>query len=174
MRQPQPMKRMIHAVVNQVTKLFYLILHTLALLNKWSLRLHHNVFIQCLKNLKYFEIIKRLKVDSELVNLCACVVWSPIMQIYYALTINAHVSNLCTLPKGITDKKVKGFYQLLARDDARSCVKDLMNEDQDYIYPAAVCSFESFKSFLILTCSSFRVEVLILTIHIFIHASFPP
>ena len=52
----------------------------------------------------------------------------------------------------------------------------LSQPDQDYIYPVAVCSFEPSKSLLILTCSSlsFRVEVLILTIHIFIHASFPP
>ena len=90
------------------------------------------------------------------------------------LQINARVSNLRTRPKGITDKKVEGFYQLLAGDDAGSRVKALTNEDQDYIYPAAVCYFKLFKSLLILTCSSFRVEVLILTVHIFIHASFPP
>jgi len=54
------------------------------------------------------------------------------------LQINARISNMRTRPKGITDKKVEGFYQLLAGDDAGSRVKTLTNEDQDYIYPAAV------------------------------------
>lgn len=35
---------------------------------------HRDVFIKCAKNLRYFEIVKRIKNDDELVRLCARVV----------------------------------------------------------------------------------------------------
>ena len=35
---------------------------------------HRDVFIKCAKNLKYFEIVKCIKKDDELVKLCARVV----------------------------------------------------------------------------------------------------
>ena len=42
--------------------------------------------------------------------------------------------------KKVTDSKVEGFYQLLAGEGAIKRVKDLTNEDQDYIYPLnSVC-----------------------------------
>ncbi|KAF8804251.1 hypothetical protein BYT27DRAFT_7301508 [Phlegmacium glaucopus] len=126
MKQPQPMKRMIHTAVNQVTEHFLFDSAYPAAKQVEFDTFYHDVFIQCLKRLKYFEITKRLKADNELVRLCARV-------------INARVSNLHTCPKGITNKKVEGFYQLLAGDDAGSCVKALTNKDQDYIYPAAIC-----------------------------------
>jgi len=134
----------------RLPNVFYLILHTPALLNRSK------------------ALCSSGTVSYRADLLCAYDL--------HLLQINALVSNLRTRPKGISDKKVEGFYQLLAGDDAGSRVKALTNEDQDYIYPAAVCSFESSKSLLILTRSSlsFRVEGLILTVHIFIHASFPP
>ncbi|KAF8811591.1 hypothetical protein BYT27DRAFT_7062984, partial [Phlegmacium glaucopus] len=124
MKQPQPMKRMIRSAVNRVTEHFLFDSAYPAAEQVEFETFHRDVFIHCSKRLKYFEIIKRLKVDDELVKLCARV-------------INARVSNLRTRPKGITNKKVEGFYQLLAGDDAGSRVKALTNEDQDYIYPAA-------------------------------------
>lgn len=35
---------------------------------------HHKVFIKCAKQLNYFEIVKRIRHDDELVKLCARVV----------------------------------------------------------------------------------------------------
>ena len=72
MKQPQPMKRMIRAAVNQVTERFLFDSAYPGTAEQVEFEaFHHNVFIQCSKHLKYFEIIKRLKVDSELVKLCA-------------------------------------------------------------------------------------------------------
>ena len=86
MKQPQPMKRMICAAVSQVTEHFLFDSAYPGAAEQVEFEaFHRNVFIQCSKRLKYFEIIKRLKVDGELVKLCARVVWSPIVQIYYVL-----------------------------------------------------------------------------------------
>ena len=72
MKQPQPMKRMICAAVNQVTERFLFDSAYPGAAEQVEFEVfHRNVFIQCSKHLKYFEIIKRLKVDSELVKLCA-------------------------------------------------------------------------------------------------------
>jgi hypothetical protein len=35
---------------------------------------HHDLFIRCAKHLKYFEIVKRIRQDNELVILCSRVV----------------------------------------------------------------------------------------------------
>jgi hypothetical protein len=35
---------------------------------------HREVFVECAKELKYFEIVKRVRKDDELVKLCARVV----------------------------------------------------------------------------------------------------
>ena len=72
MKQPQPMKRMICAAVNQVTEHFLFDSAYPGAAEQVEFETFYcNVFIQCLKHLKYFEIIKRLKVDGELVKLCA-------------------------------------------------------------------------------------------------------
>ena len=84
MKQPQPMKRMIRTAVNQVTECFLFDSAYPATGQMEFDTFHRDVFIQCSKHLKYFEITKRLKTDNELVKLCAQVVWSSIMQIYYA------------------------------------------------------------------------------------------
>jgi len=80
MKQPQPMKRMIRAAVNQVTELFLFDSAYPGAAEQVEFEtFHRNVFIRCAKDLNFFEIIKRLKVDGELVRLCARVVRSSIM-----------------------------------------------------------------------------------------------
>lgn len=77
MKQPQPMKGMIRAAVNQVTELFLFDSAYPGAAEQAEFEtFHRNVFIQCAKDLEFFEIIKRLKVDGELVKLCARVVRS--------------------------------------------------------------------------------------------------
>ena len=125
MKQPQPMKRMIHATVNQVTEHF---LFDSAYPTAEQVEFdtfHHDVFIQCSKHLKYTEITKRLKVDDELVKLCARMVWSLIMQIYYALMtfLNIRlmlVSQICILTqRGSPTKRLResiSFWQEMMPD----------------------------------------------------------
>ena len=80
MKQPQPMKKMIRAAVNQVTEHFLFDSAYPGAAEQVEFEtFHRDVFIQCSKCLKYFEIIKRLKVDGELVKLCARVVQSLII-----------------------------------------------------------------------------------------------
>jgi hypothetical protein len=85
MKQPQPMKKMIRAAVNQVTERFLFDSAYPAAEQVEFDTFHRDVFIQCSKHLKYTEITKRLKADDELVKLCARVVWSLI-----------HADLLCT------------------------------------------------------------------------------
>ena len=103
MKQPQPMKRMIRAAVNQFTEHFLFDSAYPGTAEQVEFKtFHHNVFIQCSKCLKYFEIIKRLKVDGELVKLCAWVVWFLTVQIYFVLMTFVYfrlmlVSPICVL-----------------------------------------------------------------------------
>ena len=71
MKQPQPMKKMICTTVNQVTECFLFDSAYPAAEQVEFDTFHCDVFIQCSKCLKYTEITKRLKVDDELVKLCA-------------------------------------------------------------------------------------------------------
>ena len=80
MKQPHFMKRMIRAAVNQVTNFFLFDSAYPGAAEQVKFEtFHQDLFIQCSKCLKYFDIIKRLKVDNELVKLCARVVQSLIM-----------------------------------------------------------------------------------------------
>ncbi|KJA13115.1 hypothetical protein HYPSUDRAFT_209810 [Hypholoma sublateritium FD-334 SS-4] len=120
--QPLPMKRMIHASVNHVTDHFLFESAYPATNQAEYETFHCDVFVHCAKCLGYHGINKCLKEDYELVKLCAHV-------------INGRVSLLHTQTKGITDKKVEGFYQLITSIQAEKHMKDLTNEDQNYIYP---------------------------------------
>ena len=72
MKQPHFMKRMIRAAVNQVTEIFLFDSAYPGTAEQVKFEtFHQDLFIQCSKRLKYFDIIKRLKVDNELVKLCA-------------------------------------------------------------------------------------------------------
>jgi hypothetical protein len=61
----------IHTVVNQVTEGFLFDSAYSAAKQVEFNTFYYDVFIQCSKCLKYSEITKRLKVDDELVRLCA-------------------------------------------------------------------------------------------------------
>ncbi|KJA19342.1 hypothetical protein HYPSUDRAFT_143866 [Hypholoma sublateritium FD-334 SS-4] len=120
--QPTPMRRMIRTSVNDVTGHFIFESAYPAANQAEFETFHRDVFLRCARRLEYPEITKRLKDDYELVKLCARV-------------INARISLLRTQSKGITDKKVEGFYQLVSGSEAEKRVKELTNEDQNYIYP---------------------------------------
>ena len=115
MKQPQPMKRMIRAAVNQVTEHFLFDSAYPAAEQVEFDTFHHDVFIQCSKHLKYTEITKRLKVDDELVKLCTRVVWSLIMQTYYVLMTFFNfrltlVSRICVLAqRGSLTRRLRDF-----------------------------------------------------------------
>ncbi|KAF8806346.1 hypothetical protein BYT27DRAFT_7103187, partial [Phlegmacium glaucopus] len=120
--QPLPMRRVICAAVSYVSgDIVFDSAYPAAEKVEFE-TFHREVFIKCSKRLKYFEIVKRIQRDDELVKLCARV-------------INARISNLRTRCKKVTDGKVEGFYQLLVGEEAIKRVKALTNEDQDYIYP---------------------------------------
>jgi hypothetical protein len=120
--QPPAMQRMIRASVSFVTG-NCLFDSTYPSAEKEEFETYHReVFIECAKELKYFEIVKRIRKDDELVKLCAHV-------------INARISNLRTQCKKVTDGKVEGFYQLIAGEEAIKRVKVLTDENQDYLYP---------------------------------------
>jgi hypothetical protein len=74
------MTRMIRAAVNQVTECFLFDSAYPGAAEQVEFEtFHRDVFIRCSKCLKYFEIVERLKVDNELVKLCAQVVQSLIL-----------------------------------------------------------------------------------------------
>ena len=69
------MKRMIRAAVHRITEIFLFDSAYPGAAEQVEFEnFHRDLFIQCSKRLKYFEIIKRVKVDNELVKLCARVV----------------------------------------------------------------------------------------------------
>lgn len=68
------MRRMIRAAVSHVTgNILFESAYPVAEKVEFE-TFHRDIFIKCAKRLKYFEIIKRIKHDDELVKLCARVV----------------------------------------------------------------------------------------------------
>jgi hypothetical protein len=72
--QPSPMRRLIRAAVNHITNSI-LFDSAYPAVEKMEFEAYHkDAFIKCAKHLKYFEIVKRIRRDDELVKLCARVV----------------------------------------------------------------------------------------------------
>lgn len=72
--QPLPMRRVIRAAVSHVSgNILFDSAYPVAEKLEFE-AFHREVFIQCAKCLKYFEIVKRIRRDDELVRLCARVV----------------------------------------------------------------------------------------------------
>jgi hypothetical protein len=72
--QPFPMRRMIRAAVSHITNSFLFNSAYPSVEKEKFETYHRNVFVKCAKRLKYFEIVKRIQRDDELVKLCARVV----------------------------------------------------------------------------------------------------
>lgn len=50
------------------------------------------------------------------------------------MKLNARVSSIRTQAKGVTDKKVEGFFQLVPGEETMECVKSLIGQ-LNYVYP---------------------------------------
>jgi hypothetical protein len=72
--QPIPMRRTIRAAVSHVTNSILFDSAYPAAEKVEFETYHRDAFVKCAKQLKYFEIVKRIKRDDELVKLCARVV----------------------------------------------------------------------------------------------------
>ena len=73
------MRRLIHAAVSHITNSI-LFDSTYPAAEKVEFETYHkDAFVKCAKNLKYFEIVKHIRHDDELVKLCAHVVNIPII-----------------------------------------------------------------------------------------------
>jgi hypothetical protein len=77
--QPFPMRRMIRAAVSHITNSILFDSAYPAAEKVEFETYHRDAFIKCAKQLKYFEIVKRIRRDNELVKLCTRVVSIPII-----------------------------------------------------------------------------------------------
>lgn len=72
--QPLPMRRTIRAAVSHISSSI-LFDSAYPVAEKVEFETYHrDVFVRCAKRLKYFEIVKRIKHDDQLVKLCAHIV----------------------------------------------------------------------------------------------------
>lgn len=104
---------------------------------------YREVLIKCAKRIKNEELLERFEQDDDIVVASARVVRTfsilVIAQSFrvidnFFMKLNARVSSIRTQAKGVTDKKVEGFFQLIPGEATMERVKLLIGQ-LNYIYP---------------------------------------
>jgi uncharacterized protein DUF6532 len=139
--QPKYMKQVLKSAINHVPRTVLFKTAFPPLDSEDSRENYREILIKCAKSIENEELLDRFKHDDSLVLASARVVRT--FQFFYAvilnhcvfiMKLNARVSSIRTQAKGVTDKKVEGFFQLIPGEETMERVKLLIGE-MNYIYP---------------------------------------